>query len=60
MRDELHGPFVAQVIEKAKDVSIEHLVHPLPLNAHRQCIQRCGSSPRYPKTGSLDKKKGGD
>ena len=33
--DELHRPFVAQVIEEATDVGIEHPVHPLPLDAHR-------------------------
>jgi catechol 2,3-dioxygenase-like lactoylglutathione lyase family enzyme len=40
MLDELHGPFVAQVIEKSTDVGIKHPVHSLPLNAHRQCVQR--------------------
>src|SRR5712691_10639186 len=40
MLDELHGPFVAQVIEEATDVGIEHPVHPLPLDAHRQRVQR--------------------
>src|SRR5260370_21286009 len=40
MLDELHRPCVAQVIEEATDVGIEHPVHPLPLNAHRQRVQR--------------------
>src|SRR5229473_1464657 len=40
MLDELHGPFVAQVIEKSTDVGIKHPVHSLPLNAHRQRVQR--------------------
>src|SRR5467141_960034 len=38
--DELHRPFVTQVIEEAADVGIEHPVHPLPLDAHRQRVQR--------------------
>ena len=40
MLDELHRPFVAQIIEEAMDVGVEHPVHPLPLNAHRQRVQR--------------------
>jgi hypothetical protein len=40
MLDELYGPFVAQMIEKAQNVRIEHPVHSLPLNAHRQRVQR--------------------
>src|SRR5713226_9344769 len=40
MLDELHGPFVAQLIEEAQNVRIEHPVHSLPLNAHRQRVQR--------------------
>jgi hypothetical protein len=40
MLDELHRPFVAQVIEEATDVGIEHPVHPLPLDAHRQRVKR--------------------
>src|SRR5437660_11575209 len=40
MLDELHHPFVAQVIEETTDVGIKHPVHPLPLNAHRQRVQR--------------------
>src|SRR5260370_7957989 len=40
MLDELHRPFVAHVIEEATDVGIEHPVHPLPLDAHRQRVQR--------------------
>src|SRR5260370_4778098 len=38
--DELHRPFVAQVVEEATDVGIKHPVHSLPLNAHRQRIKR--------------------
>jgi hypothetical protein len=37
---ELQHPLVIQVIEKATNVCIEHPVHSLPLNAHRQRIQR--------------------
>src|SRR5260370_32936636 len=40
MLDELHCPFVAHVIEEATDVRIEHPVHPLPLDAHRQRVKR--------------------
>ncbi len=40
MLDELHRPFAAQVIEEATDVGIKHPVHPPPLNAHRQRVQR--------------------
>src|SRR5712692_7087577 len=40
MLDELHHPSVAQIIEEATDVGIKHPVHPLPLDAHRQRVQR--------------------
>src|SRR5690348_16430961 len=40
MLDELHRPFVAHGVEEAMDVGIEHPVHPLPLDAHRQRVQR--------------------
>src|SRR5258708_38218756 len=40
MLDELHHPLVAQIIEEATDVGIKHPVHPLPLDAHRQRVQR--------------------
>ena len=40
MLDKLQHPFVIQVIEEATNVCIEHPVHSLPLNAHRQRIQR--------------------
>src|SRR6266446_7833884 len=40
MLDELHRPFVAQVIEEATNVGIEYPVHSLPLDAHRQRVQR--------------------
>src|SRR5665213_2712690 len=38
--DELHRPFVAQIVVKAADVRIEHPVHLLPLDTHTQCIER--------------------
>jgi hypothetical protein len=38
--DELHRPFVAHVVEEAADVRIKHPVHPLPLDTHRQCVER--------------------
>src|SRR5260370_4886327 len=38
--DELHRPSVAQVVEEATDVGIKHRVRPLPLDAHRQRVQR--------------------
>jgi len=38
--EELHRPFVAHVVEEATDVRIEHPVHPLPLDAHCQRVQR--------------------
>src|ERR1035441_803700 len=40
MRDELHDPLVAHVVEEATNVRIEHPVHSLPLNARRQRVQR--------------------
>src|SRR5260370_2508632 len=40
MREELHRPFVAHIVEEATDVGIEHPVHPLPLDAHSQRVQR--------------------
>ena len=40
MLDELHRPFVAHVVEEATDVRIEHPVHLLPLDAHRQRVKR--------------------
>src|SRR5262249_2557933 len=40
MLDELHGPFVAHVVKETANVSIEHPVHSLPLDAHRQRVQR--------------------
>src|SRR5271165_1452698 len=38
--DKLHRPFVAHVVEEASNVGVEHPVHSLPLDAHRQRIQR--------------------
>jgi site-specific DNA recombinase len=35
-----HRPFVAHVIEEASNVGVEHPVHALPLDAHRQRVQR--------------------
>src|ERR1700694_2360411 len=40
MLDELYGPFVTQVIEKAHNVRIEYPVHLLSLNTHRQSVKR--------------------
>src|SRR5271157_3296628 len=40
MFDELHGPFVAHIVEETPNVRIEHPVHSLPLDAHRQRVQR--------------------
>ena len=40
MLDELHSPFVAQLVEKGRDVRIEYPVHLLSLNAHTQRIKR--------------------
>src|ERR1700745_178533 len=40
MLDELHRPLVTHVVEEATNVRIEHPVHSLPLDAHRQRVQR--------------------
>ena len=40
MLDELDRPFVAQVVEKATDVGIEHPVHLLPFQSHSKRVQR--------------------
>jgi hypothetical protein len=40
MLDELQGPFVAHVVKEAANVCVEHPVHSLPLEAHRQRVQR--------------------
>src|SRR5271157_6434728 len=40
MLNELHGPFMTHVVEKATNVCIEHPVHSLPLDARRQRVQR--------------------
>jgi hypothetical protein len=40
MLDDLHGPFVTHVVEEAANVRIEHTVHPLPLDAHSQSVER--------------------
>ena len=36
--DELHRPFMAHVVEEAPNVRIEHPVHELPLDTHRQRV----------------------
>jgi site-specific DNA recombinase len=38
--NKLHRPFVAHVVKEASNVRIEHPVHTLPLDAHRQRVQR--------------------
>src|ERR1700676_3690421 len=38
--DKHHRPFVTHVVEEASNVGVEHPVHTLPLDAHRQRIQR--------------------
>ena len=38
--NELHRPFVAHVVKEASNVRIEHPIHTLPLDAHRQRVQR--------------------
>src|ERR1039457_6301868 len=40
MRDELHDPLVAHVVEEATNIRIEHPIHSLPLDARRQRVQR--------------------
>ena len=40
MLHELHGPFVAHVIEEPTDVRIEYPVHTLSLDAHIERVQR--------------------
>src|ERR1019366_7414703 len=40
MRDELHDPLAAHVVEEATNVRIKHPVHSLPLDARRQRVQR--------------------
>lgn len=40
MLDELHDPLVAHVVKEATKVRIEYPVHPLPLDAHSQCVER--------------------
>jgi site-specific DNA recombinase len=38
--NKLHRPFVAHVVKEASNVGVEHPVHALPLDAHRQRVQR--------------------
>jgi hypothetical protein len=40
MLDELHRPLVTHIVKEATNVSIEHPVHSLPLDAHGQRVQR--------------------
>ena len=40
MLDKVHGPLVTHVVEEAANVRIKHPVHSLPLDAHRQRVQR--------------------
>jgi hypothetical protein len=38
--NELHRPFVAHVVKEPSNVGVEYPVHPLPLDSHRQRVQR--------------------
>src|SRR4029077_12859768 len=38
--NKLHRPFVTHVVKEASNVGVEHPVHALPLDAHRQRVQR--------------------
>src|SRR5438477_6334172 len=49
MLDELHGPLVTHVVEEATNVRIEHPVHSLPLDAHRQRVERLVRAATGPK-----------
>src|SRR5215510_7347849 len=40
MLNELHRPFVRQVVEKSSNVCVEHPVHSLRLDPHGQRVQR--------------------
>ena len=40
MLDKLHRPFVTHVVKEASNVGVKHPVHTLPLEAHRQRVQR--------------------
>src|SRR5262249_34669945 len=40
MLNELHRPFVRQIVEKSSNVCVEHPVHSLHLDPHGQCVQR--------------------
>src|SRR5258705_10100373 len=50
MLDELHGPLVAHVVKEATNIRIEHPVHPLPLDAHSQCVERLMRAAPGPET----------
>src|SRR5712691_8825669 len=49
MLDELHSPLVTHVVEETTNVRIEHPVHSLPLDAHRQRVQRLVRAATRPK-----------
>src|SRR5216683_870193 len=38
--DKLHHPFVTHIVKEASNVGVKHPVHVLPLEAHRQRVQR--------------------
>src|SRR4029453_16446124 len=40
MLDELHRPFVTHRTEEISNVCVENPIHTLPMNTHRQRIQR--------------------
>src|ERR1017187_7158194 len=49
MLDELHRPFVVHVVEEPPNVRIEYPVHPLPLDARIQRVQRLMRVATWPK-----------
>ena len=40
MLDKLHRPFVAHLVKEPANVRIQHPVHPSPMEAHTQRVQR--------------------
>src|SRR5712664_728704 len=50
MLDEFRGPLMTHVVEKATNVRVEHPVHSLPLDAHRQRVQRLMRAATGPET----------
>ena len=38
--DKPHRPFVTHLVEKAPNVGVQNPIHPLPLNAHAQRVER--------------------